>query len=322
MKKRWYFLGAFLLVLVIGYHVACSWAKTEIKRRAHEVLGVSVEIDDLGFSFLSGSIFLKKIEVQQLPFLGDALSIEEARVLPDYDVLWNSQFRAKELRMIRPKLSSQLALPALPPLGDIKRLRETLKKQSKKEKQILLPQPLDSIVVEDGTLEVSLIVGKSKPNALTLSHINYQNHDLSTLSPMTLLTDAVYSFDIREGHLEKSPGRFVVKNLDLSLLTKSLSPSESLRFSGGTLDLVWQDGIATIDLKNAKLTKDISIFSINKEFNLSFTIPIAEDAEARADVRLVAAEFWTGFWTKLLEGASDEIKKKLLQEAIDSVKGD
>jgi hypothetical protein len=320
MKKRWYVLGALLLSLVVSYHLACSWAKKELERRAHEVLGVSVTIDDVGISFLSASIFLEDIQVQQLPFLGNTLSINEARILPDYQALWNKQLRVEEVRIIRPSLSSQLTLPALPPLGDIKKLKDALKKQSKKEKQILLPQPLQAIVVEDGTFEVSLIVGKSQPNVLMLTHLNYQNHDLSAVSPMTLLTDAVYSFDIGSGHIDKTPGRFVATNIDLALLTKSLSPSESLRFSTGTLDLTWENGSAKIDLKKAKLSKTLSLLSLNGELDLSFTIPVAKDAADRADIRLVAAEFWVGFWSKLLDGASDEIKKKLLQEAIEAMK--
>jgi hypothetical protein len=322
MKKRWYILGALVLILVVGYHLACSWAKRELERRAHEVLGVAVTIDDVGISFLRASIFLETIQVKQLPFLGNTLSIDEARILPDYEALWKKQLRVEEARIIRPVLSSQLTLPALPPIGDLKKLKDALKKQSKKEKQIVLPQPLQSIVVEDGTLEVSLIVGKSKPNVLTLTHVHYQNHDLSTVSPMTLLTDAVYSFDIGSGHIDKSPGRFVAKDIDLALLTRSLSPSESLRFSAGTLDLLWENGSAKIDLKKARLSRALSLFSLNGEFDLSFTIPIAKEAEDRADIRLVAAEFWVGFWGKLLDGASDEIKKKLLQEAIEAVKND
>jgi hypothetical protein len=320
MKKRWYILGALLFALVVGYHLACAWAKKELERRAHEILGVSVTIDDIGVSFLSASLFLEKAQVQQLPFLGGSLSLEEASVLPDYQALWKGQLRVAELKVLRPSLTSQFTIPALPPLDDLKRLKDLLKKQGKKERQILLPQPLQAIVVEDGIINLSLVVGKSTPKTLLLSHLHYQNHDLSAISSIDLLTDAVYSFDFNNGHISKSSGRFVATNIDLTFLTQLLSPSDSLRFSAGTLDLTWQDGSATIDLKKAKLSKSLSFFSINKEFDLSFTIPIGQNAEERADIRVVVAEFWAGLWGKLLEGATNELKQKLLQEAIEAMK--
>jgi hypothetical protein len=320
VKKRWIILGVIGVALVIGYHIACSWAKDEITKRAHEVLGVQVNIEDVGIAFFSQSLFIEKIAVQQLPFLGNSLTIEEARIRPDFDVLLQKQLRVQELRVIQPRLSSQLTFPALPPIGDIKAIKDAIKKQSKKEKQITLPQPVKSLMVEDGTIEFSLTIGESKPNTLSLTKLFYQNHDLTNISPMSLLTDATYSFDVHGGHIEKAPGRFSATNIDLASLTKLLSPSETLQFSAGTLDLSWQDGSAKISLKQAKLSQKLSLLSFNGAFDLEFTIPVGKDSQDRADVRLIAAEFWVGFWTKLLEDASDELKKKLLREAIEAAK--
>lgn len=312
----------FFVLAIIAYYVACWWAKKELERRAQEVLEVPVQIGDVGLSPFSKSLVLEEIKVEKMPFLGDALTIKEARVRPDWGLLWDGKVRVVELTIQGLSLRGHLTIPALPPVGDLKKIKAALAKEAKKDKSITLPQPLQSIIIKDSTIELTLTVGKASPNTLTLRNVQYQNQNINTISPTTLLTQSTFSFDVGAGHVERAPGRFSAKNIELSLISTLLSPSDYFRFSAGTMDLDWKDGTATVALKGVTLSKAISLLSANGSFDLEFTIPISKDSTAEADVRVIASEFWIGLWKGVLEKASEEAKKQLMQEAAKAVLGD